>query len=457
MKNTKIVATISGRRCDVPFLKRLFDAGMDAVRLNTAHMLSEEAKVLIRNVRSVSKTIPLIIDTKGPEVRTGTRTEALDVRTGQEVIFTHEGYGKRCSGNVVTVSYPKFVAKIAVKQDIYVDDASLCIARNDGTIKDNKSINVPGVDLGLPAISLRDRQYLRFAAEMDIDFVAHSFVRSKKDVLMVRKLLDKHNKDVKIIAKIEDAHGVANIDEIIEVADGIMVARGDLATEIPAEDVPIIQKSTIQRCLDAGKPVITATQMLHSMIEHPRPTRAEVSDVANAIFDGTDAVMLSGETANGKYPVEAVKMMTAIAKKVEMERTSHYAHVDLESYHEVGNYLAKSAVWASHELPTKAVVVATTSGASARILARYRGPDPIFARCFSPRVMRELGIVYGIVPTYLPKTTKPMVRQTLTDLLGRKALKKEDLIVLLTGIPGKERLTTTLDILTVSQALEKYP
>ena len=315
LKQTKIVASISDLRCDVDFIKALFKAGMNVVRMNTAHANREGFEILIRNVRQVSNRIGILMDTKGPEVRTTNNAEgSIDYKIGDKVRIVgnpEQDTTREC----ICVSYPNFVRDLSVGAHVLIDDGDLdlvvtdkdgnalyCEVCNDATLGNRKSVNVPGVRINLPSLTEKDRNNILYAIEKEIDFIAHSFVRNKQDVLDIRAILDEHHSDIKIIAKIENQEGVDNIDEILEVADGVMVARGDLGIEVPQERIPGIQRKLIKKCILARKPVIVATQMLHTMINNPRPTRAEVTDIANAIYYRTDALMLSGETAYGKYP-----------------------------------------------------------------------------------------------------------------------------------------------------------
>ncbi|MEN9444715.1 MAG: pyruvate kinase, partial [Bacteroidota bacterium] len=327
-KKTKIVATISDRNCDVEFLRKMYIEGMDVVRINTAHQDIEATLMVVENVRKISEHIAILIDTKGPEMRT-LQMDNMPVEEKDTIFFTGDPLMKGKEGYVV-VNYEGFVTDVPVGAKILVDDGDIafavkekidghlvCQVLNGGTIKGRKSINVPGVSIKLPTLSEKDRQYVTFAIENDIDFIAHSFVRTKEDVREIQDILDASKSKVKIIAKIENQEGVDNIDEILSCVYGIMIARGDLGIEIPGPKLPAIQKILVRKCMVARKPVIVATQMLHSMIENPRPTRAEINDIANAIYDGTDAIMLSGETAYGRYPVESVSVMAEIAREVE--------------------------------------------------------------------------------------------------------------------------------------------
>ncbi len=332
-KRTKIVATISDRNCDPGFIKQLVKAGMNVVRLNTAHQTYEETLKVINNVRSVADHVSILLDTKGPEIRTTKAEEEIPVDSGDKICIKGDPNGISSRG-MLYVSYPSFVDDVPMGSVILIDDGSielkviekkedclLCEVLNQGLIEGKKSVNIPSVHVKLPALSQKDIDYIHFAIENELDFIAHSFVRRKEDVFAIQEILDKHKSPIKIIAKIENQEGVDNIDEILENTYGIMIARGDLAVEIPQERIPGVQKALIQKAIEHRKVVITATQMLHSMINSPRPTRAEISDVANAIYDGTDAVMLSGETAYGKYPVKAVETMANIAIQAEQSLT----------------------------------------------------------------------------------------------------------------------------------------
>ncbi|MDD4158475.1 MAG: pyruvate kinase, partial [Proteiniphilum sp.] len=322
LKQTKIIATISDKRCEVPFLRQLFEAGMNVVRLNSAHLDEEGFLKIIRNTRAVSSRIGILVDTKGPEIRTTVADHPIELKTGDQIRIVGDPAGIS-SRDTLYISYPSISEEMHEGDDILIDDGEidlkvitvtaddlLCSVQNDGTVGSRKSVNIPGVRISLPAITARDRQFIALAAKHDVDFIAHSFVRSREDVLAVQEILNELKSPIKIIAKIENQEGVDNADEILDVAFGIMVARGDLGIEVPQEKIPGIQRVLIRQAVHHKKPVIVATQMLHSMIHNPRPTRAEITDIANAIYYRTDAVMLSGETAYGKYPVEAVSTMT---------------------------------------------------------------------------------------------------------------------------------------------------
>ena len=334
MKQTKIVASISDRRCSQDFIRQLFDAGMNVVRMNTAHASEDGLREIIRNTRAVSHHIGLLIDTKGPEVRTTGCDQPIDYKTGDVVkIFGRPEVDTE--HDIINLSYVDFANDVQVGDHILFDDGALDMlvldingpaviaqVQNDGQLGSHKSVNVPGRHIDLPALTDKDRHNIMLAIEEDIDFVAHSFVRSAADVRAVQAILDAYHSDIKIISKIENQEGVDNIDEIIDASYGIMIARGDLGIEIPIQRIPGIQRQIIRKCVQKRKPVIVATQMLHTMINNPRPTRAEVTDIANAIYYRTDALMLSGETASGHYPVEAVQTMATIAEQAERYRGS---------------------------------------------------------------------------------------------------------------------------------------
>jgi pyruvate kinase len=333
----------------------------------------------------------------------------------------------------------------------------LCEVKNDGIIKGKKSINLPSVKVRhLPSLSEKDKTFVEFAAEQDIDFIAHSFVRNKEDVLAIQEILDSKKSTIKIIAKIENQEGVDNIDEILDHVYGIMVARGDLAIEIPAEKIPIIQKRLVRKCIERRKPVIIATQMLQSMINSPRPTRAEVSDVANACLDRTDAVMLSGETAYGKYPLESVQMMAKIALEIESSLTS-FTDSPYEAENSVTSYLAKAAVKAGLRLKTKALIADTISGKTILSLVAYRGENPIFAQCYSTRVMRELALSYGVHASYMPSemSSHEFLHTALTRLLNEKHFDEESLITVLAGNFGSAYGASYVEISTAKNLLQR--
>ncbi|MGE4587415.1 MAG: pyruvate kinase [Mangrovibacterium sp.] len=469
MKHTKIVATISDLRCEPEFIRALYREGMNVARLNTAHISTESALKMIENIRSVSDKIGILIDTKGPEIRTTGIDVPLQVKHKQLVEVS--GLTRKSPENrtVLQVSYPGFHLEIPDNSKILIDDGDieldvirmekdhvLCEVENPGTIKNKKSVNTPGFSVPLPSVSSRDDEFIAFAARNDVDFIAHSFVRNKEDVLQVQQLLDKHDSPIKIIAKIENPDGVNNIDEILDHAYGIMVARGDLGIEIDAEKIPGIQRHLIKKAVQRKKPVIIATQMLHSMIDNPRPTRAEVSDVANAIYSRADAIMLSGETAYGNHPVEAVRYMHRIANEVESGKDKRN-DITIPSVEDEVDYLAEAAIQASRELKTTAIVTNTLTGRTALYLAAFRGEKPVYAQCYNMRVVRQLSLSYGVRASLIvPKKNRfKMVRTSLKALLDAGKLKDDDLVVYVGGSFGIGGGSTFMEISPAKRLTQK--
>ncbi len=446
-KRTKIVATISDKRCDRDFLSELYQAGMDVVRINSAHLDIDGALKIVRNVRMVSDKIAILIDTKGPEIRTTVSDAPVELRKGDKVMMAGNP-GEKTTGNLINVSYRNFVAEVPEGCEILIDDGDIslravkrngslleCVIEDGGMLGSRKGVNLPGVKICLPSLTEKDRSFIRMAVENDLDFIAHSFVRTKKDVIDVQKLLDEYNSTIKIIAKIENEEGVSNIDEILEQVYGVMVARGDLGIEIPYEKIPGIQKMIISKCISMRKPVIVATQMLHSMISNPRPTRAEISDVASAIYSQTDALMLSGETANGKFPVEAVKTMTKVALEVE-ENKEKFLEIPASKVNgEISAYLAKVAVKTSVRVSAKSIIADTIKGTTIRDMAAYRGYKVILARCYLASTMRQLALSYGVYASFQEKrkSIDDFLRRALTDLTAINEIADNDLVVVLAG------------------------
>jgi pyruvate kinase len=447
LKKTKIVATISDRNCDVEFIRQLYQAGMNIVRINSAHLDTDGALRIINNVRSVSDKIAILLDTKGPEIRT-TRSDLPIVFNKGSFINIIGDPSKISSQEAIYVSYPSFATEIPLDSVILIDDGDLelrvarkkgntleCRIENNGILGSRKSVNIPGVKIQLPSLTEKDKLFLEFAVKNDIDFIAHSFVRSKQDVIDVREFLNSLNGNIKIIAKIENQDGVDNLDDILDNVYGIMVARGDLGIEIPYEQIPGIQKMIINKCIITRKPVIVATQMLHSMINNPRPTRAEISDIANAIYSQTDAIMLSGETANGKYPVEAVKTMTKVALEVEKNKEKFMDIPYLNVTGEISAYLAKVAVKTAFRIGARGIIADTIGGRTIRDMASYRGNNLILAQCYSLNTMRELALSYGVYPSYQErkKSVDDFINIALKNLSGEHDLKDDDIVVVLAG------------------------
>lgn len=473
-KSTKIVATISDIRCDVDFLAQLYAEGMNVVRMNSAHIQREGFERIVNNTRAVSPNLAILMDTKGPEIRT-TKIEddSIDLVTGDivKVIGNQDAFTtKEC----IAVNYPFFVRDLNIGDSILFDDGEIdlkveskteeylvCSVQNNGNLGSRKSVNVPGVRINLPSLTEKDKTNILLAIEMDLDFIAHSFVRNKQDVLEIQNILDAHNSEIKIIAKIENQDGVDNIDEILEAAYGVMVARGDLGIEVAQEKIPGIQRRLIRKCVKAKKPVIVATQMLHTMIKNPRPTRAEVTDIANAIYYRTDAVMLSGETAYGKYPVEAVRTMASIAKEAEKTKMAENdIPIDIDT-NDLTSFLSNAAVETCTKLGTKAIITDTYTGRTTRYLSAYRGVAPILSICYHERMVRQLALSYGVFPMYQPEggNTQQYFLTALKDLIQKGWITEEDSVCYLSGSYGMGLGTTFLEVNKVSnifKSREKY-
>lgn len=468
-KKTKIVATISDARCDIGLLRSLYEEGMNVVRLNTAHQGPEGMRRVINNVREVSSHIAVLVDTKGPEVRT-TRCEApIDFKAGETVEIVGDP-GLLTTHERIAVSYTGFVGDLGVGAHILIDDGDLglfveeknggsliCRVENDATLGSRKSVNVPGVRINLPALTERDKANIRFAIEADVAFIAHSFVRSAADIEEVRSLLDEAGSDIRIIAKIENQEGVDNIDEILEAADGIMVARGDLGIEVAQELIPGIQHRLVSKAIRAHKPVIVATQMLQSMIRNPRPTRTEVTDIANAVYSHADALMLSGETAYGDYPIEAVRVMARIAQQAEKDIWEETGEIDipLPEHPNVTEFFAKEAVMATHRMRLRAIIMDSYTGRSARYVSSYRGKCTILAICYKAKTVRHLALSYGVYAIYMPIKSygHEFLLAALRKLLSDGMLRMDDRICYL-GSQRKEQSTSFMEMNIVKNLFE---
>lgn len=464
MKRTKIIATVSTLNCTEDFIRSLYENGANVIRLNSAHMEVEQMAEIVKTIRSVSDKIGILIDTKGPNIRTCGLEEPYTVRKGEAVRISGDP-----AADAIHVSYQHFADDVQAGQHVLFDDGEvdlvireksgavlICEACRDGVIRNKKSVNVPNAAMKMPALTEKDRRFIWEAIRLELDFIAHSFVRNRDDVMAVRSILDTANSPIRIIAKIENREGVDNADSILEAADGIMVARGDLGIEIPPEEVPSIQKDLIYKSMLRCKMVITATQMLQSMEENILPTRAEVSDVANAVFDGTDAVMLSGETAKGKYPVEAVAMMRRIIESSEESSEKLFTRLtDIDSLVDPGAYVIRAAVKATGAFPVKAVICNTESGVSARRSAAYRPRIPVFA--FSPNasVVRQLSLVYGVTAEHSAYMENPLEQSQVAaqTLLEKGLLQPDDLVVLLSKNRPEIRRNNLCCIATIRELL----
>lgn len=457
MRKTKIICTLGPATDREGVLEELMRSGMDCARFNFSHGTHADQKARMDRVKELRKKMglytPILLDTKGPEIRLSVLPEgSRELHAGQAFTFYADGREGDEAG--AGISYPHLAEALRPGDRVLVDDGRLgftveeirggdllCRVENDWTLKSRKSLNIPNVEIPQPYLSDADRSDLLFGIEQEVDFVAASFVRRGEDVRLLRAFLDENGgKGIPIIAKIENRSGVQNADEILALADGIMVARGDMGVEIPFPELPAIQKDLIDRCYRAGKIVVTATQMLESMVHTPRPTRAEVSDIANAIYDGTTAIMLSGEVAAGDYPVESLRTMAEIAETTEksIDYKKLYLQNDLELGEDVPNAIANSAVLAALNLEAAAIVAVTRTGATARTVAAFRPGCPVIAPCMDPRVQRRMNLIWGVYPIACREVSSPA---DFFDLAVEKALAsglahKGDRIVLVASVRG---------------------
>ena len=455
MRKTKIICTI-GPACESEEkLRELMLAGMNVARFNFSHGTHEEHKQKFDRVIKVSNELGLqvatMLDTKGPEIRLrdieGGKTELI---TGQKFILTTE----EILGNneKVSITYKNLKNDISVGTTILIDDGLIemvvdaieetdiiCTVINGGFISNHKGVNVPGAELSMPYISEVDRSDIMFGCDMDFDFLAASFVRCREDILEIRKILDAHNSHMKIIAKIENMQGIRNLEDILTVSDGIMVARGDMGVEIPMEEVPVMQKRMIKMAEAQGKHVITATQMLESMIKNPRPTRAETTDIANAIYDGTTAIMLSGESAAGRYPVEAVKTMAKIAGRTEQDidynsRMKRRENID---GFDVTTAISHATCTTAMDLKAAAIITVTISGFTAGMISRYKPKCPVIACSVSPKICRQLSLSWGVIPIWIAResSAEDLFDEAIHAAAEAGYIKKGDKVVLTAGVP----------------------
>ncbi len=477
MKKTKVVATISDFRCGEEYIKSLYDAGMDVVRVNSAHVSEESATQVVKNVHKVNPAIPVMIDTKGPEIRVTTIAEEYDggieYNVGDRVIVRGTDTAEPCRRDVIYMNVPSIVADMSVGKRMLIADGAIeieVVDKNDeelvceftiaGTLKSRKSVNVPGVSIDLPSITEKDRRFILWAINNDVDFIAHSFVRSAADVKAVQDILDEHNSPIKIISKIENQEGIDNLDEIIEASYGIMVARGDLGVELPAAKIPGIQRMIVERCTAAKRPVIIATQMLYSMVHSARPTRAEVSDVASAIYERVDAVMLSDETAMGDYPVEAVSTMARIAREIESDEQHFAPMVDINMVsvnHEITAQLARSAVRSCNNLNVRYVILDTQTGRTGRYLAAFRGRKTVIAVCYTRHAQRILALSYGVVAILRNENSDKyhFITDALNFMSNYVTLGNRDIMVVVGGSFGPGRGGSYVEISRVEELRER--
>lgn len=460
MRKTKIVCTLGPACDDERTLIRMIDAGMNVARVNMSHGTYEEQKVRFDRVKSAiaksGKTVALLLDTKGPEVRVGTfENGSVELADGQEFsLYKTQNIG---NNDGVSISYPRLVeifrkdptcigrelliddGKISVICKDVTEDAIVCTVNKGGKISNRKSINIPNYHISMPFISKKDREDLEFGLKQGVDFVAASFVRSADDVIKLRDFIDSIGYEhVEIIAKIENQSGVDDIDRILEVANGIMVARGDMGVEIPFINLPSIQKTIIKKCVAAGKYVITATQMLESMTTSPRPTRAEISDVANAVYDGTSAVMLSGESAAGKYPVESVQALSDICRAAEKDKEYSVLKIPYDTNDgevHIRETICRSARTIAERINAKAIIVESATGRVARSMAHYRPSCPIIAVVTSHKVCNKMSLIWGVTAVYgeEKKTSDAITRQAIEKALGTGLVNRGDTVIIISS------------------------
>lgn len=475
MRRTKIICTLGPASDNADILRKMMLSGMNVARMNFSHASHEEHKKradLFKSIRDELRLpIPLLLDTKGPEIRTGNfKNGQVVLKEGDEFVFVNNnilGDESKC-----TVTYKELYKDVSRGSRILVDDGLVelevtaiknkdihCKVLNGGSVGDHKGMNVPGEEIKLPALTSQDIEDIKFGIENDFDIIAASFVRKAADVIEIRKVLEKNGgSDILVVSKIENREGIKNFDEILKVSDGIMVARGDLGVEIPVEEVPVVQKKIIEMCYRYGKPVITATQMLDSMIRNPRPTRAEASDVANAIYDGTSCVMLSGETAAGKYPVETIEVMAKIAEKAEssMDYWKRFSTEQYEINTSVTNAISHATCTTALDLKAAAIITVTQSGHTARMISRFRPACPIIATTTNSKVRRQLSMSWGVLPYMVgsANTTDEMFDMGVEKALESGQVTNGDLVVITAGVPtGISGTTNTLKVHIVGNVL----
>lgn len=477
MRKTKIVCTLGPSSGDIDIIKKLINHGMNAARINFSHGTYESHGEIIKNLISAREEldipIPLVLDTKGPEIRIKNfGQEQVFLQQGRTFILTTEdieGDEKR-----VSVTYKNLPFDLKRGSRVLLDDGLIelrvknltdteveCEVINGGPLSSKKGVNIPDVYVNLPPLTKKDIEDIKFGIKMGFDYIAASFIRSASDVIKIRKILEDHGgNNIAIIAKIENRDGVNNIDEILEVADGIMVARGDLGVEIPTEEVPLVQKMLIKKANKIGKPVITATQMLDSMVRNPRPTRAEANDVANAIFDGTDAIMLSGETAKGSYPIESVMMMSTIAKRTEgsIDYIKNMSEFHRSIQTNITNAISHATCTTAADLSAACIVTVTRSGSTARMVSKFRPCSPVLGCTTDEQVWRQLNLVWGCIPvkTELKTTTDEIFSQGIEKSVEIGLAKNGDIIVITAGVPvGVSGTTNILKVHIVGNVLVK--
>ncbi|HHU49246.1 MAG TPA: pyruvate kinase [Clostridiales bacterium] len=475
MRKTKIICTLGPAVDNPEILEELMKRGMDVARMNFSHGDYKEHKERLENFKKIRDKlglpIPLLLDTKGPEIRIGIfKSGEVTLKEGSNFVLLHDDLpGDQTK---VSISYKSLYKDVSKGTRILINDGLIeleveqirgrdihCIVKNGGIIGDRQGINVPGVEINLPSLTDKDVEDIKFGIENGFDLIAASFIRKAQDVLEIKKVLEKNKgHGIMVIAKIENRQGVDNIDEILKVSDGIMVARGDLGVEIPVEEVPIVQKMLIDKCYRNGKPVITATQMLDSMIRNPRPTRAEASDIANAIYDGTSVIMLSGETAAGKYPLESMDTMARIARKAEkaIDYWKEFAARKHSMEISVTNAISHATCTTAMDLNAAAIVTVTQSGRTARMISRFRPDCPIIATTTSPMVQRQLNMSWGVTPflVNVAESTDEMFDMGVNKALESGVARNGDIVVITAGVPmGISGTTNILKVATVGKVL----
>lgn len=456
MRKTKIICTLGPATDQDGVMEELIKNGMDVARFNFSHAPHDEQLGRIQRLRELrekyGKHVAALLDTKGPEIRIKEFEEGkVVVEEGDQFTFTTEEIkGDRTK---VSITYKDLPKDLTIGDRILVDDGLIemkvdkltdtdidCTVINGGQMSNKKGVNIPGVKLSMPYLSSQDKKDILFGIKNEYDFIAASFVSSASDVLQIRRFLEENNCfKINIIAKIENMEGVKNIDEIIQVSDGIMIARGDMGVEIPAEDVPVYQKMIIKKVYNAGKQVITATQMLESMVKNPRPTRAETADVANAIYDGTSAIMLSGETAAGNYPVEALKTMVKIAVRTEedIDYRKRFFYLQRQANPNITDAISHATVTTAHDLNAKCIVTVTKSGTTARMLSRYRPGCDVIACTTHEHVARQMNLSWGVMPVMVEekKEALELIYHAVENLEEKRLVEIDDIVVFTAGIP----------------------
>ncbi|MCD8018383.1 MAG: pyruvate kinase [Clostridiales bacterium] len=468
MRKTKIICTLGPATDKDDVLEQLVIEGMDVARFNFSHNSCEEQKERMDKLKALRekhhKPIACLLDTKGPEIRIKTfQNGSIQLERGQDFCLTTRDV--EGTQDIVSVTYADFIKDISEGSSILIDDGLIelkvtsidgedahCMVMNGGTVSNRKGVNLPGVKISMPYLSEKDKNDIIFGIQEDMDFIAASFTRNAEDIKQIRALLKENGgEEIKIIAKIENAEGIDNLDEIIEVSDGVMVARGDMGVEIPEEEVPILQKLIIEKVSMAGKIVITATQMLDSMIKNPRPTRAETTDVANAVFDGTSAIMLSGETAAGAYPVESLKTMARIAQRTEeaINYEKRFKNIPFEDLPTVTDAICQATCSTAYTLNAKAIITVTKSGLSARMISRFRPACDIIGCAMSDKVCRQLNLSWGVRPILLKEEWEVFVLfdRAVSAAQKRGYLEEGDVTVITSGVPiGRSGTTNMLKV-----------